>query len=101
MGDQMQTIQIAYDALLARVTAGEITKSDPVEVLVDIDAAWANSDRSAHLAGMLLDYARDQANGASESRPPRERARRQRLYGIVQQLYERIRLAPPARAMGA
>jgi hypothetical protein len=101
MGDQMHTIQAAYDLLLARVAAGEITKSDPVEVLTALDEAWSSSDEAAHLAAMLLDYARDQADGIPEGRAPRERARRQRLYGVIQQLYERIRLSPATRIAGA
>lgn len=101
MGDQMHTIETAYDILLARVAAGEITKSDPVKVLAANDAAWLSSEGAPHLAALLLDCAREQAHGAFESRTPRERARRQRLYGVVQQIYERIRLTPPSLIVGA
>lgn len=94
MRSDMQRVSRAYDTLLARVTAGEITKADPFEVLASIDDAWSNDAAAAQLATLLLDYAREQTNGTSESRPARERARRLRLYAIVQQVYERVRLAP-------
>src|SRR5206468_229235 len=98
--EETDVIRQAYDALLERVAAGEITKTDPVEVLAGLDSAWTAAPSAVRLAADLLDYAREQANGPSHPEPAREQAWRQRLYAITQQLYERLRLSIPSSPPG-
>ena len=98
-GDQADIVRAAYDALLERVAEGRITATDPVVVLVELNEAWALPDAAPRLAAALLEYARQQVGAASTAQGfEREGARRQRLYGVTQQVYERIRLSPRAAA---
>jgi hypothetical protein len=87
-----QLVETAYAELLQRVAAGEITKEDPVEVLMGLDVAWRESATNTHLAALLLDYAREQAaeHGTSSER---DGVRRQRLFAVTQQTYQRMRVA--------
>jgi hypothetical protein len=96
---EMELVKAAYDALLARVAAGEIAKTDPVEILRGLDTAWELTSSANRLAIGLLDYAREQIGELGTS-AGREELWRERLYAITQQLYERMRLSALGTTQG-